>query len=71
MSDFREELSHLIWREKQKRNTMRNLVEEVGISHGVIEKMLYKYGDLRLGMVLAVLDATGYELVIRKKEESQ
>ena len=69
MSDFREELSHLIWREKQKRNTMRNLVEEVGISHTVIEKMLYKYGDLRLGMVLAVLDVTGYELVIRKKED--
>ena len=71
MSDFREELSQLVWREKQKRTTFRTLHEETSISHTVIEKMMYKYGDLRLSTVLAVLDATGYELVIRKKEKSQ
>lgn len=71
MSDFRNRLSEFIWQEKLKHTTFKRLIEETGVSHVQIRKMLYQEGDVYLGTLLAILDATGYDLkIVRKKENT-
>ncbi len=71
MSDFRDELAKAATRCKLEKTTMKEFSAESGVSQGIIRRMMYKDGDVRLGAVLAVLESSGYELIIRKKEETR
>lgn len=63
---FRTTLGKIVEQEKLKVNTYQNLADITGVSTTTLKYMVANKHDVRLDNVLAVLEATGYELEIRK-----
>lgn len=66
IGSFRTTLSKIVEQEKLKVNTYQNLADITGVSATTLKYMVANKHDVRLDIVLAVLEATGYELEIRK-----
>jgi hypothetical protein len=63
---FRTTLGKIVEQEKLKVNTYQALADITGVSATTLKDMAANKHDVRLDNVLAVLEATGYELEIRK-----
>lgn len=66
IGSFRTTLGKIVEQEKLKVNTYQNLADLTGVSATTLKEMVVNKHDVRLDSVLAVLEATGYELEIRK-----
>ena len=66
IGSFRTTLGKIVEQEKLKVNTYQNLADITGVSATTLKYMVVNKHDVRLDNVLAVLEATGYELEIRK-----
>lgn len=66
IGSFRTALGKIVEQEKLKVNTYQNLADITGVSATTLKYMVANKHDVRLDIVLAVLEATGYELEIRK-----
>lgn len=69
IGSFRTTLSKIVEQEKLKVNTYQNLAEITGVSATALRCMVANRRDVLLDTVLAVLEATGYELEIKRKKE--
>ena len=70
IGSFRTTLSKIVEQEKLKVNTYQNLADITGVSATTLKYMVANKHDVRLDIVLAVLEATGYELEIKRKKEN-
>lgn len=66
IGSFRTTLGKIVEQEKLKVNTYQNLADITGISATTLKYMVANKHDVMLDNVLAVLEATGYDLEIRK-----
>lgn len=66
IGSFRTTLGKIVEQEKLKVNTYQALADLTGVSATTLKGMVTNKHDVRLDNVLAVLEATGYELEIRK-----
>ena len=69
IGSFRTTLSKIVEQEKLKVNTYQNLAEITGVSATALRCMVANRRDVLRDTVLAVLEATGYELEIKRKKE--
>lgn len=70
IGSFRTTLGKIVEQEKLKVNTYQNLADITGVSATTLKYMVANKHDVRLDIVLAVLEATGYELEIKRKKEN-
>lgn len=67
IGSFRTTLGKIVEQEKLKVNTYQNLADITGVSTTTLKYMVANKHDVMLDNVLAVLEATGYDLEIRRK----
>jgi hypothetical protein len=70
IGSFRTTLGKIVEQEKLKVNTYQALAEITGVSATALRCMVANRRDVLLDTVLAVLEATGYELEIKRKKEN-
>lgn len=47
--------------------TQNQLAQKVGIAHSCIHRKMFKYKDIHLGSFVEIMEALGYEVVVREK----
>lgn len=68
MNDFRNKISEIAHQYKLSCDTFARAQEQSGVGISALRNMINVNKDVRLGTVLAVLDASGYELVLKRKD---